>query len=326
MAHGVLVFVEQRDGAVRKASLEALTLGARLASESGGTMAAVVVGKDVAPLAAEAAGRGAAAVYTAAGDTLDLYVTEAYAAAVARAQEASGAALVIMAASALGKDLAPRVAARLDVAYIPEVTEAAFEGGRLVVSRPQYAGKAIWKLAVPEKAVVASRPNVFPAGERTDGTGAETVPVDVSDVTPRGRVVSFHAAGKDTVDVAEADVIVSGGRGLKGPEHFPLVFDLAKAMGAGVGASRAVVDAGWIDHDHQVGQTGKTVSPTLYVACGISGAIQHLAGMRTSKCIVAINKDADAPIFKIADYGIVGDVFEVLPKLTDAVKRVKGAS
>jgi len=327
MAHRVLVFVEQREGTIKKASLEALALGARLASEAGGTMAAVVVGKDPAPLAAEAAARGAAAVYAAAGDGLDLYATESYAAAVVRAREQSGAGMVVLAASAMGKDLAPRVAARLDANYLPEVTEAAIEGGRLVVSRPQYAGKAVWKLATdPEKVVIAARPNVFPVGDRTEGASAETVALDVSDVTPRGRVVDFHTAGKDTVDVAEAEMIVSGGRGLKGPEHFPLVFDLAKAMGAGVGASRAVVDAGWIDHDHQVGQTGKTVSPTLYVACGISGAIQHLAGMRTSKCIVAINKDADAPIFKIADYGIVGDVFEVLPKLTEAVKRVKGAS
>jgi len=195
------------------------------------------------------------------------------------------------------------------------------------VSRPQYAGKAIWKMtAAPEKVVITPRPNVFPAAPSADGASADTVAVDVSGVTPRARVVNFHAADKDTVDVAEADVIVSGGRGLKAPEHFSLVFDLAKAMGAGVGASRAVVDAGWIDHDHQVGQTGKTVSPTLYVACGISGAIQHLAGMRTSKKIVAINKDPEAPIFKLADYGVVGDVFEILPRLTEEMRKIKGAS
>src|SRR6185436_7791752 len=166
-------------------------------------------------------------------------------------------------------------------------------------------------------------PNVFPA-ENPSGAGApETVSIDVSDVKPRARVVRFVGSSEETVDVAEAEIIVSGGRGLKGPENFPLVFELAKALGAGVGASRAVVDAGWIDHDHQVGQTGKTVSPTLYVACGISGAIQHLAGMRTSKCIVAINKDPEAPIFKLADYGIVGDLFSIVPALAQEVRKLK---
>ena len=195
------------------------------------------------------------------------------------------------------------------------------------MSRPKYAGKAIWKMAAPgSQVVLTARPNVFTADPPAEGASAETVAVDVSDITPRARVVSFHAAEKGTVDVAEAEVIVSGGRGLKGPENFPLVFDLAKVLGAGVGASRAVVDAGWIDHDHQVGQTGKTVSPNLYIACGISGAIQHLAGMRTSKCIVAINKDPDAPIFKLADYVVIGDALEILPRLTEEIYKVKGAS
>jgi electron transfer flavoprotein alpha subunit len=200
------------------------------------------------------------------------------------------------------------------------------ENGRLVAVRPEYAGKALVRVSVPmNRVVLTARPNVFPAASPSPGTTPETASIDVSDVHPRARVVRFVGAAQETVDVAEAEIIVSGGRGLKGPENFPLVFELAKALGAGVGASRAVVDAGWIDHDHQVGQTGKTVSPTLYVACGISGAIQHLAGMRTSKIIVAINKDADAPIFKIADYGLAGDLFEILPRLTEAVKKAKGA-
>jgi electron transfer flavoprotein alpha subunit len=149
------------------------------------------------------------------------------------------------------------------------------------------------------------------------------VSLDLSGVDPKGRVVDFHASQKETIDVAEADVIVAGGRGLKEPENFSLIFDLAKVMGAGVGASRAIVDADWIAHEHQVGQTGKTVSPTLYIAAGISGAIQHLAGIRTSKCIVAINKDPDAPIFKEADYGVVGDALEVLPRFTEEVTKLK---
>ena len=326
MAHKVLTFVEQRGGEIKKGALEALSLGKKLAEEAGGTMAAVVAGKDIAGLAESIAAGGADTVYVADADMLDLYSTEGYAAAVTRAAEAAGPEVILMSASAMGKDLAPRVAARRDATLLADVTLASVDGDKLVVSRPKYAGKATWKMTAPFPAVLTSRPNVFSAAPPAEGASAETVSVDVSDVTPRARVVSFHAAEKGTVDVAEADVIVSGGRGLKGPENFPLVFDLAKALGAGVGASRAVVDAGWIDHDHQVGQTGKTVSPDLYIACGISGAIQHLAGMRTSKCIVAINKDSDAPIFKVADYGLVGDVFEILPKLTDEVKKVTGGS
>ena len=323
MSHSVLVFVEQREGAVKKSSFEALALGRRLAGEGGGRMAAVVVGKDPAALAAAAGARGAATVYAAGGDGFDLYSTGICAAATARAAERSGATILVFSATAMGKDLAPRVAVRLDHAYLADVVEAGIAGGTLTVSRPQYAGKAVWKLECPaDKVVLTARPNVFSAEAPGDGS-PEVVALDVSDVTPRAKVTRFHAAASEMVDVAEADIIVSGGRGLKGPENFPLVFDLARQLGAGVGASRAVVDAGWIDHDHQVGQTGKTVSPNLYVALGISGAIQHLAGMRTSKCIVAVNKDPDAPIFKVADYGVVGDVFEVVPKITEAVGRVK---
>jgi len=324
MALKVLAVVEHRGGEVRKSSLEALTLANRLAGEAGGTMAAVVAGKGVSGLVAVAAGRGAASVYTADHEMLALYSTEGYAAAAARAARKSGADVIVLSATAQGKDLGPRLAARLGYAYLADVVDARVEGGKLLVSRPEYAGKALLKLAAPmSKLVVAARPNVFPSGAAGSGS-PETVSVDVSDVSPRAKVLRFVASAQETVDVAEADVIVAGGRGLKGPEHFPLLLALAQALGAGVGASRAVVDAGWIDHEHQVGQTGKTVSPTLYVACGVSGAIQHLAGMRTSKCIVAINKDPEAPIFKVADYGVVGDLFEILPRLTEAVKKVKG--
>jgi electron transfer flavoprotein alpha subunit len=327
MAHKVLTFVEQRGGEIKKSSFEALGLGARLATEGGGTMAAVVAGKGISELAGAIASRGAAAVYVADAGLLEFYSTEGYAAAVTRAAEQAEADIILMSATAMGKDLGPRLAARREATFLADVIEASVSDGKLIVSRPKYAGKTTWKMTTPAtRVVLTARPNVFKAEAPTDGSSAETTLIDVSDVNPRARVVSFHAAEKGTVDVAEADVIVSGGRGLKGPENFPMVFDLAKALGAGVGASRAVVDAGWIDHDHQVGQTGKTVSPTLYIACGISGAIQHLAGMRTSKCIVAINKDAEAPIFKAADYGIVGDVFEILPKMTEAVRKVKGVS
>jgi electron transfer flavoprotein alpha subunit len=183
-----------------------------------------------------------------------------------------------------------------------------------------YSGKAYASVAwTGEPQMATLRPNVFAVGPPDSGRQAEVSESKV-DVTARGRVTAVHVKAAGKIELAEAKIIVSGGRGLKGPEHFHLVEELADALGAAVGASRAVVDAGWIDHQHQVGQTGKTVSPSLYVACGISGAIQHLAGMSSSKVIVAINKDADAPIFKLANYGILGDVFEVLPKLTEAAK------
>jgi electron transfer flavoprotein alpha subunit len=194
------------------------------------------------------------------------------------------------------------------------------KGGKLVARRPTYAGKAYATVEWSSEPQMATlRPNVFPLGQPDASRKAEVVKATV-DTASRARVTAVKATAAGKVQLTEAQVIVSGGRGLKGPEHFHLVEGLAEAMGAAVGASRAVVDAGWVDHQMQVGQTGKTVSPTLYVACGISGAIQHLAGMSSSKCIVAINKDADAPIFKVANYGILGDVFEVLPKLTEAAK------
>jgi len=222
--------------------------------------------------------------------------------------------------TAMGKDLAPRAAARLGVGLVSDVVGLALKDGRLEARRAMYSGKALatvrWESGVP---FATLRPNVFPLGAPDAARKAEVKPRSV-DAKARGRVTAVHVKAAGKIELTEAQVIVSGGRGLKGPENFPLVENLASAMGAAVGASRAVVDAGWVDHQFQVGQTGKTVSPQLYVACGISGAIQHLAGMSSSKVIVAINKDADAPIFKVADYGILGDVFEVLPKLTEAAK------
>jgi electron transfer flavoprotein alpha subunit len=233
---------------------------------------------------------------------------------------------VVFAASAQGKDLAPRVAARLGVPLAADATELAVDGGAVIVTRPVYAGKAQLKVKVTATpAVVSLRPNVFTPVERPKAGTAETAPVSGD----AGRVVvkGIKAAAGGTLDVAEASIVVSGGRGMKEPANFKLLEDLAAALGgrAAVGASRAVVDAGWRPHGDQVGQTGKTVSPSLYVAVGISGAIQHLAGMRTAKVIVAINKDKDAPIFKVADYGIVGDLFEVVPKLTEEIRRLTSA-
>jgi electron transfer flavoprotein alpha subunit len=208
-----------------------------------------------------------------------------------------------------------------------DVTDVSAEGGAVVVRRPVYAGKAFARLRIEASpAVVSLRPNAFPAGEHAAAGAVEALDVDVDASSWGARVVSFEAASAGALDVSEASVVVSGGRGMKGPEHWGLLEDLRDALGSDVtalGASRAVVDAGWRPHGEQVGQTGKTVAPKLYIAVGISGAIQHLAGMRTSGTIVAVNKDPDAPIFGVADYGVVGDLFEVLPRLTSAVREMR---
>jgi electron transfer flavoprotein alpha subunit len=231
---------------------------------------------------------------------------------------------VLFPASSLGRDLAARVAARLGVGLASDCTALSAAGGRLVASRPIFAGKAIQKIAFPASPALASlRPKAFApvTGAGKAGT-VEALAFAWDESAPRAKVAGMAGAKSGKVDLTEAEIIVSGGRGMKGPEHFNLVEQLADALGGSVGASRAVVDAGWRPHGEQVGQTGKTVSPKLYVAIGISGAIQHLAGMTSSRCIVAINKDPDAPIFKVADYGIVGDAFEVVPALTDAIRQL----
>jgi len=255
---------------------------------------------------------------------LDLYAPEPYAAALAEAARQTGAALVVVAGTAMGKDLAARAAARLQAACLSDVVEIEISEAGVRARRPVYSGKAYARVRAAGSPVVATlRPNVFPAGSADPSRSAAAEPFTPALPPARIKVVRLEKPAEQERDVAEATVVVSGGRGLKGPENFSLVRDLAAALGGAVGASRAVVDDGWIPHAHQVGQTGKVVSPSLYVACGISGAVQHLAGMSTSKVIVAINKDPDAPIFRIADYGIVGDVFEVLPKLTEEVRRLK---
>jgi electron transfer flavoprotein alpha subunit len=234
---------------------------------------------------------------------------------------------VLFAATATGKDLAPRAAARLGVGLASDVTALALEGGAVVATRPVYAGKVLQKVRVTgAPALVSVRPNTFQAPAQQQGKSAPVESVAVPAFEQRVTVKEVKAPPKAALDVAEASVVVSGGRGLKEPANFKLLEDLSEALGnCAVGASRAVVDAGWRDHGAQVGQTGKTVSPSLYIAVGISGAIQHLAGMRTAKTIVAINKDKDAPIFKVADYGVVGDLFEILPRLTDEVRKLRAS-
>ncbi len=321
----VLAVLEQRDGALRKVSHEVVTGARRLADALGGSVEALVLAAG-AVRGAEQVGRfGADKVITLTNAAFGLYAPEGYARAIAERVKSGPYGAVAFAASATGKDLAPRVAARLGRPLAQDVTDFGVEGGAVTVTRPVYAGKALLKLKIAGAPVVISlRPSVFTPVERPKAGAQETAAAEGS----AGRVVvkQIKAAEAGTLDVAEAPIIVSGGRGLKEPANFKVLEELAAAFAgrAAVGASRAVVDAGWRPHAEQVGQTGKTVSPTLYVAVGISGAIQHLAGMRTSKVIVAINKDKDAPIFKVADYGIVGDLFDVVPKLTEEIKKLHG--
>ena len=316
-----LVFIEQRDGKIRKASLEALSLARRLA---GGPVAAVLPGKGVAGLAKDLGKYGAGVVYVADRDDLALYSNKGYVGALDAATGKERPNAVLIAATAMGKDVAPRFAARHDVSVLADMMDLRLEGDRLVGWRPVYSGKARAEVDCGNASlqIATTRPNVFPA-EARDAPEPRVETLELGEIAPRAKVIKVETSESKELDVSEADIIVSGGRGIKGPENWPLIRDLQQALGAALGASRAVVDAGWIDHQHQVGQTGKVVSPTLYVACGISGAIQHLAGMGTSKVIVAINKDPEAPIFKVATYGIAGDIFQIVPEVAKAVRAAK---
>jgi electron transfer flavoprotein alpha subunit len=319
----ILAVCEQRDGVLKKASHEVVTGARRAAAGLGTTVDAVVLGDGPAKGAEELGRLGADRVLTLTNAAFARYAPEAWSSTVAERARAGGYGAVVFVATALGRDLAPRVAARLRVPLAQDITEIEVVDGALVATRPVYAGKALLKVKLTARpALMSFRPNVFTPVERRQAGTASVESVDVS----AGRVVvqAIKAADAGKVDVGEATIVISGGRGLKEPANFKLLEDLASAFGgrAAVGASRAVVDAGWRAHADQVGQTGKTVSPSLYIAVGISGAIQHLAGMRTSKVIVAINRDKDAPIFKIADYGIVGDLFEIVPRLAEEVRKL----
>ena len=318
----VLAITESRDGTLRKVSHEVVAAARALAGGLGGGVDAIVFGDSIPGGADQMT---ADRVLTAQHADFSRYNPDGFGATIASI--APSYAAVVFAATATGRDLAPRVAARLGVGLASDAVGLAVEGGGVVATRPVYAGKVLQKVRLTAApALVSVRPNTFEGGngrERT-GTGATTAPVPVPSFEARVRVREIKAPEKAALDVAEAPIVVSGGRGLKEPANFKLLEELAEALGStAVGASRAVVDAGWREHAAQVGQTGKTVSPSLYIAVGISGAIQHLAGMRTARTIVAINRDKDAPIFKVADYGIVGDLFEVVPRLTAEVRKVR---
>ncbi len=325
MSKDILVLAEVKDGKVRKIAHELLSKATELSAKSGGTVSAILLGDNVAGLVSELAQYGATKVFVAQDASLAHYNTESYVDVISKVIKENNFGTFLTGTTFNGKDLTPRVAARLDAGATSDVTELDSDSeGKVTALRPIYAGKAFSKVTFsgfPQ--IVEARSNAFAVKNPDSSKTAEVVNVSVFPVASRTLIKDTKVASGDKIELTEADVIVSGGRGMKGPENLHLISDLAKSFGAAQGASRAIVDAGWIDYDYQVGQTGKVVSPTLYVACGISGAIQHLAGMSSSKFIVAINKDADAPIFKVADYGIVGDVFEILPALTEEVKKMK---
>ncbi len=321
----IAVFIEIRDGKVKKSSLEAVSAASRAGQALGGGAAAVLAGPGAAEAAAETFKAGAAKAFVLESPDLAAYSTQGYAYALAKFVEEHKPAAVFFSATAMGKDLAPRLAARLGVGMASDCAGVEVKDGALEFTRPVFAGKAVLALRLKTSPAVATlRPNMFPV--RGDGAAAgevATVPVEIPQGFVKARVEEVLRDAGAEMDVSEADIVVSGGRGMKGPENFALLRDLAAILPkAAVGASRSAVDSGWIGHQHQVGQTGKTVSPNLYIAFGISGAIQHLAGMSSSKRIVAVNKDPEAPIFKVADFGIVGDLFEVIPKLQDELKKI----
>ncbi len=316
----ILCLAEQKDGKLRRASLETVSEARRLSGALGASVAAVLVGPGASGLADELGSYGADEVHVFEDPAFAAYATEAHARAFAQVIAETKPSVVLVPFTAMGKDLAPRVAAKVGAGLASDCVALSVAGGKLVARRPVYAGKAYATVSwAGEPQMATLRPNVFALGQPDAARKAKLVK-GACEASARAKLVSVAAAAQGKLPLTEAQIIVSGGRGLKGPEHFHLVEELADAMGAAAGASRAVVDAGWVDHALQVGQTGKTVSPSLYVACAISGAIQHLAGMSSSKYIVAINKDPEAPMFKVANYGILGDVFEVLPKLTAAAK------
>ena len=328
MSKGIWIVVEQRNAKIRKVSLELLSQGRLIANETGDPLVAVVLGQNIQDLAQEVASYGADKVILVDNEKLAEYTTGAYTSVLNKLIRKEEPNAVLIGNTAMGKDLAPRLAQRLGVGLASDCTGMERdEANFLTFKRPIYGGKAFAQVATDAKPVMATiRPITFPLATPDTTRQAEivneTAEIDQEDLRAILKEVVLATSARP--ELTEAEIIVSGGRGMKGPENFPILEALADALGGAVGASRAAVDAGWIDQKFQVGQTGKTVSPTLYIACGISGAIQHLAGMSSSKVIVAINKDPEANIFNVADYGIVGDLFEIVPLLTEEIKKLVG--
>jgi len=320
MAQGVFAITEQRGGELRKVSFEAVSEGRRVADGLGTELTAVVLGSGIDGLAEELKKYGPDKILVGDDPALAGYTTDAYTNVLAEFIQSSDPAVIITGASAQGKDLSGRLAARLDAGVAMDCVEVKLDNGDLTYTRPMFGGKIVVNVEIEgSPQIVAIRPNVMNITENSKDCSIEKPAVQVGDV--KTKVVEMKMETADKVELTEADIIVSGGRGTGG--DYAAIEALADALGAAVGASRSAVDEGWRPHSDQVGQTGKTVSPNLYVACGISGAIQHLAGMSTSKYIVAINKDEEAPIFSKADLGIAGDLFEIVPAFTEEVKKLK---
>ncbi len=323
----VLAVLEEREGWLTEVAGEVMAVAAGLAEDLGGSADALLPRGEAWRDGGEGVERsGVRRLTVLVHEALASYRPEVFTAVVESAVREGGYGAVLLAATSQGKDLAARLAARLDVPLAQEIVDLAVSGGEIELVRPVYAGKALARIHLDSSPLIATiRPHAF---SLEPGKSAPEIEVVEADLDPSGwatEVLAFEASDPEVPDVAEAAVVVSGGRGLKGPENWDLLEGLRAALGgdAGLGASRAVVDAGWRPHAEQVGQTGQTVAPRLYFAIGISGAVQHLAGMRTAGKIVAINRDADAPIFKIADYGIVGDLFEVVPALTREIEALR---
>jgi len=322
----VLTYIETRDKRIKKSSLEALSEGGRTAAGLKTEAAAVLVGTGMEGLAAELASYGASKVYLLENASLDRYSTQDHAAVLAVLVKKLNPAAVFFSATAMGKDLAPRVAARLGVGLAADCTSVVQKDGQLEFTRPIFAGKALLSFRLMSSPqVVSLRPNVFPLASAAAAGETIRESVEIPAAPARAVVKEVLQESGGEIDVSEADIVISGGRGMKGPENFGLLREISALIPrSAVGASRSAVDSGWIGHQHQVGQTGKTISPNLYLAFGISGAIQHIAGMSSSKVIVAVNKDPDAPIFKVADFGVVGDLFQVIPPLKEELKKLRG--
>lgn len=326
MTSDILIFAEQRNDQLHPAAAQIVAPARELASATGGKVITALVGDSVDAAAGAIEQAGVDSIVTVTDAALKDYSATRYRTALAAVIEKVQPRVLLLPATFMGRDLAPRVAIKCGGAAATDVVALKLGDDGLDVRRPIYNGKAFGNVKLPadKLAVVSVRPNTFAAPSGGSGAARESVPFSPAAGDDRITVKEVAKTGGDVKDVTEADIIVAGGRSLKSEENFKIIYDLAAVLDAAVGASRAACDAGYQPHSRQVGLTGKTVTPMLYIACGISGAIQHLAGMRGSKVIVAINTDKEAPIFQVADYGVVGDLFKVVPALTAAVEKMKG--